>query len=91
MVLIIVFFFSFLIIIEATYYNIIRYIDNILLYTNTSLLCIMSGVFEHSIKVPRLYKTASKILKTVREDGVSLKQLVYLKQHPVSKKKKLRR
>ncbi|XP_046740778.1 28S rRNA (cytosine-C(5))-methyltransferase [Diprion similis] len=42
----------------------------------------MSGVFEHSIKVPRLYKTVAKIVQTVREDGASLKQLVYLKQHP---------
>ncbi|XP_012251799.2 28S rRNA (cytosine-C(5))-methyltransferase [Athalia rosae] len=42
----------------------------------------MSTVFEHSIKVPRLYKTVAKIIQTVREDGASLKQLVYLRKHP---------
>lgn len=40
-------------------------------------------MFEHSVKVPRLYKTAAKFAKLVKEDGISLKQLVYEKKHPV--------
>lgn len=44
----------------------------------------MSKGFVHSIKVPRLYKTAATIVRKVTEDGASLKQLVYEKNHPVS-------
>lgn len=44
----------------------------------------MSQGFVHSIKVPRLYKTAATIVKKVAEDGASLKQLIYEKNHPVS-------
>lgn len=51
-------------------------------------------MYDHSIKVPRLYKTAAKIAQQVKENGSSLKQLVYEKKHPVRKitkfKKKLR-
>lgn len=42
-------------------------------------------MFEHSIKVPRLYKTAAKIAQNVKENGASLKQLVYEKKHAVRK------
>ncbi|XP_046391092.1 28S rRNA (cytosine-C(5))-methyltransferase isoform X2 [Ischnura elegans] len=37
---------------------------------------------RHSIKVPRLYKTACKIAQVVREEGGSLKELVYSGKHP---------
>ncbi|KAL0268730.1 UNVERIFIED_CONTAM: hypothetical protein PYX00_010553 [Menopon gallinae] len=37
--------------------------------------------FVHSVKVPRLYKTASLIVKRVVENGESLKQLVYSSRH----------
>lgn len=40
-------------------------------------------MFEHSVKVPRLYKTAARIAQKVKEDGSSLKELVYEKKHPV--------
>ncbi|GLV35856.1 Nop2/Sun-like domain containing protein 5 [Carabus blaptoides fortunei] len=39
-------------------------------------------MFIHSVKVPRLYKTASKIVEQVKENGASLKDLLYKKQHP---------
>ncbi|KOC62174.1 Putative methyltransferase NSUN5 [Habropoda laboriosa] len=42
----------------------------------------MSSVFVHSIKVPRLYKTAAKIVREVRENGGSLKSLLYKQKHP---------
>ncbi|KAF2905767.1 hypothetical protein ILUMI_00410 [Ignelater luminosus] len=38
-------------------------------------------MFEHSIKVPRLYKDAAKILRDVKEKGSSLKQLTYQCKH----------
>lgn len=38
-------------------------------------------MFEHSIKVPRLYKTAAKIVKEASETGASIKQLVYEAKH----------
>ncbi|GLV35869.1 hypothetical protein CBL_09936 [Carabus blaptoides fortunei] len=41
-------------------------------------------MFIHSLKVPRLYKTASKIVKPVKENGSTLKDLLYKKQHPTS-------
>lgn len=44
----------------------------------------MSEGFKHSVKVPRLYKAASTIVKRVVEDGESLKQLIYNQNHPVS-------
>lgn len=42
-------------------------------------------MFEHSVKVPRLYKTAAKVLQDVKEKGNSLKQLIYQCKHRVSK------
>lgn len=39
--------------------------------------------FVHSVKVPRLYKTASLIVKRVVENGESLKQLIYSSRHKV--------
>ncbi|CAH0555328.1 unnamed protein product [Brassicogethes aeneus] len=39
-------------------------------------------MFDHSIKVPRLYKTTAKIYRQVKEGTGSLKQLVYEKKHP---------
>ncbi|XP_044265060.1 28S rRNA (cytosine-C(5))-methyltransferase [Tribolium madens] len=39
-------------------------------------------MFDHSIKVPRLYKTASKIAKEVSAGKGSIKQLVYECKHP---------
>lgn len=41
-------------------------------------------MFDHSIKVPRLYKSAAKIAKEVSESKGSIKQLVYESKHPVS-------
>jgi putative methyltransferase len=38
-------------------------------------------MFEHSIRVPRLYKVASKIAKEVSEGKGSIKQLVYEGKH----------
>ncbi|KOX74881.1 hypothetical protein WN51_13442 [Melipona quadrifasciata] len=40
-----------------------------------------SGIV-HSIKVPRLYKTAAKIVREVRENHGSLKTLIYEGKHP---------
>lgn len=44
-------------------------------------------MFKHSVKVPRLYKTAAKVAKDVKEGLGSIKQLVYeyKSKHPVSK------
>ncbi|KAK2581801.1 hypothetical protein KPH14_002274 [Odynerus spinipes] len=42
----------------------------------------MSNGFVHSVKVPRLYKIASKIVQDVQENGASLKSLVFSKKHP---------
>ncbi|KZC14239.1 Putative methyltransferase NSUN5 [Dufourea novaeangliae] len=42
----------------------------------------MPNGFEHSVKVPRLYKSASKIIRDVREKGGSLKSLIYEQRHP---------
>ncbi|XP_076243549.1 nop2/Sun-like domain containing protein 5 [Calliopsis andreniformis] len=42
----------------------------------------MPSGFEHSIKVPRLYKTAAKIIQEVSENGGSLKSLIYEQKHP---------
>ncbi|XP_031849774.1 nop2/Sun-like domain containing protein 5 [Nomia melanderi] len=42
----------------------------------------MSNGFVHSVKVPRLYKTASKIVREVRENGASLKTMIYEQKHP---------
>ncbi|XP_034936959.1 probable 28S rRNA (cytosine-C(5))-methyltransferase [Chelonus insularis] len=41
----------------------------------------MSGGFIHSVKVPRIYKTAANIVKQVTEDAASLKQLIYDQKH----------
>lgn len=40
-------------------------------------------MFNHSIKVPRLYKTTAKVAQDIKENRTSLKQLVYEKKHPV--------
>lgn len=40
-------------------------------------------MFEHSIKVPRLYKTAAKLAREASENGSSIKQLVYETKHLV--------
>lgn len=45
----------------------------------------MSKGFVHSVKVPRLYKIASKIVRDVQENGASLKTLIFSEKHPVSK------
>ncbi|XP_076291022.1 nop2/Sun-like domain containing protein 5 [Lasioglossum baleicum] len=42
----------------------------------------MPGGFVHSIKVPRLYKSAAKVVQEVRENGGSLKSLIYQQRHP---------
>ncbi|XP_068966319.1 28S rRNA (cytosine-C(5))-methyltransferase [Bombus flavifrons] len=42
----------------------------------------MTSGFVHSIKVPRLYKSAAKIVQEVREKGGSLKSLIYGQKHP---------
>ncbi|XP_060816364.1 28S rRNA (cytosine-C(5))-methyltransferase [Bombus pascuorum] len=42
----------------------------------------MTSGFVHSIKVPRLYKSAAKIIQEVREKGGSLKSLIYGQKHP---------
>lgn len=46
----------------------------------------MSNQFQHSVKVPRLYKVAATIAKEASEGVGSIKQLVYgeKKKHPVS-------
>ncbi|XP_015605203.1 probable 28S rRNA (cytosine-C(5))-methyltransferase isoform X2 [Cephus cinctus] len=41
-----------------------------------------SNGFEHSVKVPRLYKIVKNIVQKVQEEGASLKQLVYENKHP---------
>ncbi|XP_076648392.1 nop2/Sun-like domain containing protein 5 [Halictus rubicundus] len=42
----------------------------------------MPDGFVHSIKVPRLYKSASNVVREVRENGGSLKSLIYQQRHP---------
>ncbi|XP_008545984.3 28S rRNA (cytosine-C(5))-methyltransferase [Microplitis demolitor] len=42
----------------------------------------MSEGFIHSVKVPRLYKTASSTVKKIVEHKASLKELVYERKHP---------
>ncbi|CAK9814791.1 28S rRNA (cytosine-C(5))-methyltransferase [Anthophora plagiata] len=42
----------------------------------------MSSGFVHSVKVPRLYKVVAKIVREVRENGGSLKSLLYERKHP---------
>ncbi|XP_012282913.1 probable 28S rRNA (cytosine-C(5))-methyltransferase [Orussus abietinus] len=42
----------------------------------------MPDGFVHSVKVPRLYKTAAKVVQSVKEEGASLKELVYKGNHP---------
>ncbi|XP_076670693.1 nop2/Sun-like domain containing protein 5 isoform X2 [Andrena cerasifolii] len=42
----------------------------------------MPSGFVHSVKVPRLYKSAAKIVQEVREKGGSLKSLIYEQKHP---------
>ncbi|XP_012219603.2 28S rRNA (cytosine-C(5))-methyltransferase [Linepithema humile] len=42
----------------------------------------MSSGFVHSVKVPRIYKLTADIVRRVREDGASLKSLIYEKKHP---------
>jgi len=46
----------------------------------------MSDVFVHSVTVPRIYKFTADIVRRVREDGASLKALIYERKHPVSVK-----
>lgn len=41
-------------------------------------------MFEHSVKVPRLYKTAAKFTKEVKENNGSLKRLIFEDKHVVS-------
>lgn len=41
-------------------------------------------MFEHSIPVPRLYRSAAKIAENVNNNKGSLKDLVYQTKHPVS-------
>lgn len=41
-------------------------------------------MFEHSVKVPRLYKEIAKVVTDVKEKGSSLKNLVYSAKHKVS-------
>lgn len=40
-------------------------------------------MFEHSIKVPRLYKVAAKLVRECVENGASVKQSVYQAKHKV--------
>ncbi|XP_015190481.1 PREDICTED: probable 28S rRNA (cytosine-C(5))-methyltransferase [Polistes dominula] len=42
----------------------------------------MSEGFVHSIKVPRIYKLASKIVRDVQENGASFKSLIFSEKHP---------
>ncbi|XP_018307774.1 probable 28S rRNA (cytosine-C(5))-methyltransferase [Mycetomoellerius zeteki] len=42
----------------------------------------MSNEFVHSVTVPRIYKITANIVRRVREDGASLKTLIYEKKHP---------
>ncbi|XP_066584129.1 28S rRNA (cytosine-C(5))-methyltransferase [Prorops nasuta] len=42
----------------------------------------MSEGFMHSSKVPRIYKVSAKVIKSVREEGGSLKSLIFEKRHP---------
>ncbi|XP_012522180.2 28S rRNA (cytosine-C(5))-methyltransferase isoform X2 [Monomorium pharaonis] len=42
----------------------------------------MSNEFVHSVTVPRIYKFTADIVRRVREDGASLKTLIYEKKHP---------
>ncbi|XP_011702936.1 PREDICTED: probable 28S rRNA (cytosine-C(5))-methyltransferase [Wasmannia auropunctata] len=42
----------------------------------------MSNEFVHSITVPRIYKFTADIVRRVRENGASLKTLIYEKKHP---------
>ncbi|XP_011173330.1 28S rRNA (cytosine-C(5))-methyltransferase [Solenopsis invicta] len=42
----------------------------------------MSNEFVHSVTVPRIYKCTANIVRRVREDGASLKTLIYEKKHP---------
>nr|XP_034176124.1 probable 28S rRNA (cytosine-C(5))-methyltransferase isoform X1 [Osmia lignaria] len=42
----------------------------------------MTRGFVHSVKVPRLYKAAAKILQEVHETHASLKSLTYSQRHP---------
>ncbi|KAG7207347.1 hypothetical protein KM043_009011 [Ampulex compressa] len=42
----------------------------------------MSNGFVHSVKVPRLYKTAANIVRSVKEEKGSLKTLIFQKKHP---------
>lgn len=46
----------------------------------------MSNEFVHSVAVPRIYKITADIVRRVREDGASLKTLIYQRKHPVSVK-----
>lgn len=40
-------------------------------------------MFVHSEKVPRLYKSAAKILKDYKENSGNIKDLLYQRKHPV--------
>ncbi|XP_018406874.1 PREDICTED: probable 28S rRNA (cytosine-C(5))-methyltransferase [Cyphomyrmex costatus] len=42
----------------------------------------MSNEFVHSVSVPRIYKVTADIVRRVREDGASLKTLIYEGKHP---------
>lgn len=46
----------------------------------------MSNQFNHSVRVPRLYKVAAKVAQEFSEGVNSIKQLLYgeKKKHPVS-------
>lgn len=41
-------------------------------------------MFNHSVKVPRLYKIAAKVYQQVKDGKASLKQLVFEQKHIVS-------
>lgn len=48
----------------------------------------MSNGFVHSVKVPRIYKVTTNIVRSVQEQGANLKNLIYEKKHPVSTQNK---
>lgn len=39
--------------------------------------------FQHSVKVPRLFKMAARIVKEAAENRVNVKELVYKTKHTV--------
>lgn len=41
-------------------------------------------MFQHSIKVPQLYKSAAKIVKEFQENGTNVKSQIFNTRHPVN-------